>query len=278
VFDFYAAAKGCDSKTAFKDLKAMAGLSDDAIEHITAKPAPIKDTFLEVGKVRFHPGLRKPTDADLDAISALRSIEVDPLQLAVKRRLLWTATLGGHGAWVLTDSTRNAYLARRLDGQVWDHLKSKPKAWLLKGSQGSWPIGIAEAKGYPAIALTEGGPDFLAAFAHSWASGVEDLVAPVCMASATCDIADEALQYFAGKRTRIFVHDDDTGYSAARDWTDQLKGVASKADGFRFDDLVKTDGNPVKDFNDLLLIGYDCWEANRATVESVMGFAMEGGN
>jgi hypothetical protein len=277
LFDFYEKATGCDSKTAFKDLKAMAGLSDDAIEHITAKSAPIKDTFLEVGKVRFHPDLQKPTDADLDAISALRSIELDPLQLAVKRRLLWTATLGGHDAWVLTDITRKAYLARRIDGQAWDHLPSKPKGWLLRGSCGSWPIGCREAADYPAIALTEGGPDFLAAFGHAFASGVDHLVAPICMSGASVDIPEDALRYFAGKRVRIFVHDDDAGYSAGQDWASQLKSVA-KVDGFEFTKLIKTNGQPIGDLNDLLLIDYDCWEANRATVESVMSFALEGRN
>jgi hypothetical protein len=96
--------------------------------------------------------------------------------------------------------------------------------------------------------------------------------------SATGHFADEALQYFTGKRVRIFVHDDDAGYSAAADWTSQLKGVASKVDGFEFTRLARTDGEPIGDLNDLLLIDYDCWEANRETVEGVMSFATEGGN
>ena len=59
-----------------------------------------------------------------------------------------------------------------------------------------WPIGLLEAESYPAIALCEGGPDFLAAFGHAWASCVEDRVAPVCMASVGNDIPADALPFF----------------------------------------------------------------------------------
>ena len=178
-------------------------------------------------------------------------------------------------AWVLTDQTHKTYLARRLEGEPWEHLDSKPKAWLLPGTQGGWPIGIQGSWPYPAIAITEGGPDFLSAFAHAYASGVEDRVAPVCMPGATPSIPDDALASFRGKRVRIFTHDDDAGYRAAKRWALQLRGMASKVDGYRFDGLTQSDGKPVKDLNDLLRIDYDCWEQNQAVVESVMSFARQ---
>jgi hypothetical protein len=275
VFSFYRIATGCDARQAFKDLKAMAGLSDDDVT--TQRRIHVPD--FDLGPIRHMPELSWPSDEDLETIAEMRGIEADALRIAVKRGLLRTAMLKDQAAWVLTDCTKYSYLARRMDGQVWNHLKSQPKAWLLRGSRGNWPIGIKEAADSPAIALTEGGPDFLAVFGHALASGVEDLVAPVGMASAAGYIVDEALRYFAGKRVRIFVHDDDAGHSAAVNWADQLKGIAAKVDGYRFDGLVRTDGEPVGDLNDLLLIDYDCWEANRQTVESVVDFAnMEGRN
>jgi hypothetical protein len=276
IFDFYRFATGCDQKQALRDLKALAGITDDVVTTECKAPVRAQDDFL--GPVRHMPELSWPSDEVLEILAEARSIEVDALRIAAKRGLLRTAELKGHPAWILSDCTRFTFLARRLDGQVWDHLPSTPKAWLLKGSRGNWPIGCREAASYPAIALCEGGPDLLAVFGHALATGVDDLVAPVGMASATGDIPEDALLCFAGKRVRVFTHDDDAGYSAAANWASQLKRVASKVDGFEFTKLVRTDGGPVGDLNDLLLIDYDCWEANRQTVESIMAFAMEGRN
>jgi hypothetical protein len=86
------------------------------------------------------------------------------------------ARLKGERAFVITDKSRRNYLARRLDGRKWEHISSK--AYTLPDSQAKWPIGIQEAGPFPAIALCEGGPDFLAAFGHALASSVENLVAP----------------------------------------------------------------------------------------------------
>jgi hypothetical protein len=153
--------------------------------------------------------LSKPTGEDLDAISNLRAISVKALQIAVDRVFLYMARLKGERAFVSTDKSRRNYLARRLDGRKWEHISSK--AYTLPDSQAKWPIGIQEAGPFPAIALCEGGPDFLAAFGHALASSVENLVAPVCMAAASYRIPADALPYFERKRVRIFVHDDALG-------------------------------------------------------------------
>jgi hypothetical protein len=226
---------------------------------------------------KVHPTLKTLSNDELRELSERRSIAVEALKIASDRKFLLCkpAFLSSDVAWVITDKTRHCYLARRLDGEPWDHLLSKPKAYVLPGGQASWPIGIREAAGYPAIALCEGGPDFLSAFACAWADEVEDLVAPVCMSSASVRIADEALQYFAGKRVRIFMHDDAAGRKACLKWNAQLKDIA-KVDGFRFDGLVQSDGQPVADLNDLCRIDCDCWEANRQIIDSVMAFAKEG--
>jgi hypothetical protein len=279
VFDFYQKAKGIDKKAAFLELKAI-------LDGATVSAAPIIATSPErpkEEKQQFHPSLSKPTDADLTAIYHLRSIWTPALQFAVDRGLLFTATLKGQRAFIITDRTRKSYNARRIDGKVWDHLPSKPKAWLLYGSNGNWPIGLPEAEPFPSIALCEDGPDFLAAFGHAYASSVQHLAAPVCMSGASSHIPTDALPYFKDQRVRIFVHDDKAGQEAWERWAGQLYETASRVDGFSFggltsitDETDETEGSPVTDLNDLLTVSYDCWEKNQELIEGVMNFATEG--
>jgi hypothetical protein len=271
VFDFVRFATGCDAKEAFRTLLAMAGLGD--VPRIIRAPVQRhRAAELDSVPTRFVPALRVPNHDALKAIQALRGIGIDALAIAVRRNLLWTALFNGHLAWVLTDYTRKAFLARRLDGKVWEHLPTKPKAWLLKGSKGNWPIGIKETAAYPSIALCEGGPDFLSVFEFAMRQGVADLVAPVCKASASGDIDSYALRYFTEKRVRIFVHDDDAGYKAAAKWTRQLRTVNAKVDGYRFDGLTKADGKRVEDLNDLLFLSDECYREHAHITEAMMDF------
>ncbi|HET9375656.1 MAG TPA: hypothetical protein VFO40_11825 [Chthoniobacterales bacterium] len=254
--------------------KRLLGLAPDGGPIIRA-PKPDDLESVPVKRQQYHPDLEEPSASDLRALSDLRSIAVEALKIAVKREFLWTADIYDDGeyyqSFVITDKTRKVYLARRLDGKTWAN-GSKPKT--LSGGRGKWAIGVEESRDFPAIALVEGGPDFLAAFGHAWASGVDHLVAPVCVPAANL-IDDESLPYFQGKRVRIFVHDDDAGRGATSDWAHQLRGIASGVDGYRFDGLWKADGEPVEDLNDLLMIDADSWEQNRETIESIMNYAME---
>jgi hypothetical protein len=266
VFDFYERAAGCDSRQALLDLLPIAGGNDG----IGSAPITKAEPVTEEPKKQYHPPLRVPSSGELTAISALRSISVDALRLAVARGFLWTVELKGHQAFVIMDKSRKCYIARKINGERWD---DDAKAMLLYGSKGNWPIGCIEAEKYPAIALCEGGPDFLAAFGHAWASGVEDQIAPVCMSSASPSIPDDALPAFTGKRVRIFAHADDAGMKASEQWQGQLTGVASKVDCWRFGSgWIQADGEPVIDLNDLLRIDYECWEDDRTIIEGVMAF------
>jgi CHC2 zinc finger len=261
VFNFYMRATGCEARQAFLALLAMVQGSAPIIAPLVAPAEP---------QPQYHPPLRVPSSDELAAISRLRSISPDALRIAVARGFLWTAELKGNQAFVVTDKSRKCYAARKTNGGKW---KDDAKVVLLPGSSAKWPIGCMEADKYPAVALCEGGPDFLAAFGHAWASNVEDQVAPVCMNSAALDIADEALPAFRGKRVRIFAHTDDAGMKASERWQAQLTGVASKVDCWRFgSNWMQTDGGPVKDLNDFLRIDYDCWEDDRTIIEGVMSF------
>jgi len=220
------------------------------------------------------PDLERGSRADLRSLSTARNLAPAALDLASERGLLWFYDSSEGRAWLITDCARRNAQARRLDGQPWAW--NGKKAWTLGGSCASWPIGLPESATFPALAICEGGPDFVSAFHHALATDVDARVAPVCVVGAGISILDECLAAFAGKRVRIFVHDDAEGLTAARRWAGQLRSFAARVDGFTFDGLTRTDGAPVKDLCDLASIDADSWEANRDAVENCMAFAAEG--
>ena len=55
-------------------------------------------------------------------------------------------------------------------------------------------------------------------------------------------------------------------------WTEQLKDAAASVDQFRFQDLLRTDGEPVKDLNDLLKISPNSYRRNTKVIDNVMRF------
>ena len=220
------------------------------------------------------PNLERGSRADLLRLSAARNLAPAALDLAGDRGLLWFYDSTEGRAWLITDRARRNAQARRLDGQPWAW--NGKKAWTIGGSCASWPIGLPESQPFPSIALCEGGPDFVSALHHALVTGVEDRVAPVCIVGAGMSILAECRPAFAGKRVRIFVHDDAEGLDAARRWGRQLRDIAARVDGFTFDGLLRTDGAPVKDLCDLASIDADSWEANRDAIENCMAFATEG--
>jgi hypothetical protein len=144
-----------------------------------------------------------------------------------------------------------------MDGQPWEHIHAK--AWTLPGAWASWPIGIMEARPFPAIALCEGGPDLLAAhYLALWEQATHTRrnvqCSPVAMLGATLRIHADALPQFTGKRIRIFGHDDKAGRAAVELWAGQLATVGADVDAFNFSGLVRVDGQPVNDLNDALLM------------------------
>jgi hypothetical protein len=267
VIDFYMQCKSCDRAQAIADLKGWLDGGTVNVAPIIRAPAAPK---VEERKPQVHPELRKPTVAELEEISEWRSISVPALQIAVDRGFLWTATSTnfGYECLIVTDQTRKNYRVRRMDRQ----LINGSKAICLTGSQASWPIGLEDAKSYPCIALCEGEMDFLAAFGHAYASGVEDQVAPVCMSGASNRIPEEVIPLFKDKRVRIFVQADKAGEDASMRWYKQLKGVSTKVDGFDFASYYDTNESVVTDLNDLLRVHSDCWEQHREDIESIMNF------
>jgi DNA primase len=208
-----------------------------------------------------------------DCLSTERGFSLDAIDLASRQGNLYGfSTFEGY-AWVVANTELTNGQARLFGGKRWKDANDA-KAKTLPGSFASHPI-IGQLMDHHAIALVEGGPDFVAALHHAIESGVEDSVCPVAMLGAGMVIPDQYLAKFAGHRVRIFAHADEAGQKAAERWAAQLQSVNCFCDGFDFTGLVQADGRPVKDLNDLCRIGADCLEANRGLIESVFSFALE---
>ena len=260
AIDFLARVCRLDRSAACRTFLEMAGGRFLAPARIVSSksetPRPrSKPTFPE-----FEPGTR----AELETLATLRNIGFEGLQWASERGVLRFATIQRYGvrAWIVTDSERLNAQARRCDGQSWEHLDGA-KAWTLPGSWAAWPLGIHEAADFPAIALCEGGPDFLAAhYVALWEQASHHTkrnaqCAPVAMLGASQRIHADALPLFTGKRVHIFCHADEAGQKAARQWAEQLANLGVSADAFDFSGLERADGKPVSDLNDCLLANSD---------------------
>jgi hypothetical protein len=270
LIDLWIYAAQCDFKTALDEIRKWLAIPKTRWNSQTA----VREEESEADKKRFVlPLLEKPTASELSKLSSQRSIAIEALQIAVERRFLWTYTARDEGAraWILTDSARKNAVGRRLDGNVWHSIGRKSKT--LSGAWGNWPIGIMEAGDYPAIGLAEGAPDFLSVIAHARASGVEHLVAPVCLSGAAMWIPESVLRRFNGKRVRIFIHNDQAGITAANRWSAQLCEAGAIVDGYSFDGLIQSNGRPVEDLNDFCRLDYECLQQHRSAVENVMEFA-----
>lgn len=272
VVDFYAKAKGLSTSEAVRDLvRLYPGQSLPS----TPKPA----TRFEALKLNL---VRKPNNCfgwpvleagdrvDILELALLRDINSEALVEMSRRGLLYFADFEAGRAFVVTDSSRHNAQARLLSGEKWlgiDASTRSPRS--ESGAVHGWPIGIADAANYPAIALCEGVPDFLSALHHASVSEVMDKVAPVMMAGASVPIAVEALPFFSGKRVRIFIHQDNgAGMTAFQRWSEQLREAGAVVDGYEFSDLFQSNGMKVKDLNDLCRIDVDSWEKYFYQVES----------
>ena len=272
VVKFLALAKGTSESEAARDIITLAGLRGG---EGSTPLAPVPARPVEPERPRAKPDLPELGEGSPEEhrqLASLRSLSIESIRLAVARGLLRFCESREGRAWVITDADRWAAQARRMDGERWQRLTGRPKAWTLAGSRASWPIGSRDAVERDRIALCEGGPDALACLHHAFASGVEAEIGVVCMIGAACRIPPECLASFAGKRVRVFVHADAAGLKAAQKWAAQLIEAGASVDGFAFDGLLKSDGSPVEDLCDMASVGPDSWEENRTLIESVVNF------
>jgi hypothetical protein len=229
--------------------------------HRIAEPAR-KDDDAARKRARW-PAYAMGSRRELLSVSRLRGIALEGIELASERGLLRFAEWREQACWIVTDGSRVNAQARRLDGKPFVVEGTSRKAITLPGSRACVPLGLLEAREFPAVAIVEGGPDLLAAHGCIWAEDRSD-VAIVAMMGASHRPGPEIWAKLAGKKVRIYCHADDAGMTAARAWGEAIfRAGAAKIDGFRFDGLRKTDGSPVEDLNDLAALHSDDFEARR---------------
>jgi len=236
-------------------------------------PSPMRHRDGEVEerarKRATWPAFDAPTRAEVRLIAESRGLSVEGVSLAAERDLLFCADSREGRSWIITDSRRRNAQGRLLSGERW---AAGMKAKTLPGSEAAWPIGLREAAPFAAIAFIEGGPDLLTAPHLAWCQGVDDSVAPVAMLGASLSIPAESLEQFAGKRVRIFGHEDAAGRAAAQRWASQLAGAGVDVDGYVFAPLRRADGEPVNDLNDFAHVDPDSWERERGIIEEAFAF------
>lgn len=242
-------------------------------EHINtpvAAPRARPKPAVEVSHRLILPdGLHHGSREELVTVATKRGLPLDALMLAEQRGLLWFAEPRCISAWIVTDKARINAQARRMDGGLWRHIGNR-KAYTLPKSRAAWPIGTQEAQRFPFVILVEGGPDLLAAHHFIVAEGREADTAAVAMLGAANSIPEDALLFLAHKHVRLFPHHDPIGQAAAVRWTEQLERVGCEVDAFSFDGLWRSDGQAVKDLNDLALLDADCFEAEREELSKVL--------
>lgn len=173
--------------------------------------------------------------------------------------------------WVVTDESRWVAQFRRMDGGEFPCRNKKTgedepfKSW-TKGT-GTWPIGCEELEGKLGVLLVEGGADMLACyhFLHRF-ERLRDVA--VCCMLGSGRINEAVLDRFKGRRVRIIADCDDAkpvkkddppekwrraGLENAYKWQEQLTEAGAVVETFFLDGLVRADGKPVKDCNDLAL-------------------------
>jgi CHC2 zinc finger len=216
--------------------------------------------------------LRIGTSNELAQLAKDRRISVEACQLAQDRGLLRFLKHREGIAWVITDHLCQNGVARLLGARLW---ANDAKAKTLPDSRAKRPIGILEAINFPNAAVVEGGPDLLAAFHFMIKCGTQDITAVVCMTSANAEFLPGELQRLRGKSLLLVPHADRPGYEAGLRWLNQLQGVSTKIEIRDFRGLIKHDGTPAKDLNDLTSLAYDSWESLRQELDQLMVF---GGN
>jgi hypothetical protein len=155
------------------------------------------------------------------------------------------------------------------------------KAW-TNGTP-TWPLGCAEIGNRAAVMLVEGGADMLAAYHFLWEVGrrlyrpgrpdrwLLDKVAVVCVLGASNRLCAESLEFFKGKRVRIFIDADKAKAKPLRRCPDEglAKHLESGGEwGFPYNRRVVADvlGRDLSEKESEWLDARDLLEAQRAEV------------
>lgn len=262
--DFIEEALGIGTAAAMVKLLDLSGLSDERKEGEDAPVFEQREVIEPIEFVHYKtraelelPTLYAPTDDEITQIAGLRELSYEAVEQAAFSGLLWTCEFKDKPAWVITDRTRCNAQARRMDGQMWSIGGNEAKAWTIKGSLASWPVGIAEA--YEAgglIVMCEGGPDLLAANQLLIDNQINGQ--PIAFLGAAMKLHPGAKMFFRNRKVVLVPHNDAAGLTATygvlgrngewqAGWVDALADVDCKLS-------VRELPFPVKDLNDYVKI------------------------
>jgi hypothetical protein len=184
------------------------------------------------------PDFRKGTVTDFNQLASLRQISREGVEWAGERGLLWFATLKDCPAWIVTDMARVNAQARRMDGQQWEHLEAEGMdAARFMGIVAPWHHRSPTLSGHRPVRRRAGflAAHYLALWEQSTHYTKRDVqCAPVAMLGASQRIHPDALPMFAGKRVRIFGHDDEAGRAAVERWARATGIRGADVDAFSF--------------------------------------------
>lgn len=212
------------------------------------EPRPLPD------RTGFGPGTRE----QIQRLADTRPYHREGLEWANERGVLVFGAWRGFDCYGVTDASGRVVELRRMDGKPFPAVVGtalgERKSHALRGSQKAWPLGILEAREFPAVALVEGLPDFLVGhYVALWEqashySRRDARCAPVAMLSASPAIHADALPHFKGKSVRIFPHSEGAGLKGAAKWQAQLQAAgAERVDVFDLSAYRKADGATVND-------------------------------
>ena len=253
---FYAAAHSISNSEAVRRLAERLNITGHPSIKSPARCAQSPE------RSRLSFSTREPTEADFASIVRTRRLPQEAtsgLAIAQSLGVLNFSTVVDLPCWLVSDEARLCAEARRLDGNAFPKTSQLPerKAHTLKGSTKSWPVGLAlhmsvlraaRLQKVP-LALVEGGPDLLAAFALLAVLAMnEGDIQPVAMLGTSASISHEALELIAGRRVLILAHGDRAGEEAATRWAAQLSEASCKVQlrslpkGQDLNDLVSKHG------------------------------------
>jgi hypothetical protein len=198
-------------------------------------PAPkTEDTDEKRRRRAAWPAMELPTEEELEAVATLRRLPVEGPQWAAIDGTLRMATVEGERCWIVRSTCGKNAQARQLDGQPFQEGRAADpfflKAKTLAGSIATLPVGNYHDTRWPAVALLEGGPDVLAAYAGIHRLGLLDTVAVCGMLGASMRPPYGALATMKGRRVRIFQHNDEAGAKAADGWARLIHNAGGTVD------------------------------------------------
>lgn len=186
-------------------------------------------------------------------LKKLRGFDIESLKYVYDKGFFGFFERNGITYWIVKDKKGEVAQKRRLDGKSIIANGNEVKAFTLKNSTCSVPIGFneEEIKNKTHIVLCEGSTDYLAAFHFIYLNGLIEEVVPLAMLGANHSIANRVCNALMDKKVLIIPDNDEAGEEAYRRWKAQLNPFAEVC-RISFKDLHTDKGEPVKDLCDCI--------------------------